>query len=518
MAKVGDRRWWAVGALALALLVVGLDATVLNLALPTLSTDLHASTTDLQWIVDAYTLAMAAMLLPGGLLGDRYGRRIFLVISLVVLGASSLWCAYTTSPGQLIAARVVLGLGAAFVLPLSLSVLPVLFSEEERGRAVIVLVGMTVVAYPLGPLLGGWLLTHYWWGSVFLINVPVSALAVVAVAVLLPESRSERRPDLDMTGILGSSVALAALTYGAIEAGQKGWSNLGSVLPMLFGAVVLAGFVEWERRLGRRPDGQPLVDLRLFRSRTFSWGTLLATLVSFAMFGLLFAVPQYFQGVRGTDAMGAGIRLLPMIAGLVVGGAVADRLTAGVGAKMTIAAGFALMAAGLFAGATTGFHSGEGFTAGWVALLGAGLGLALPGSMNAALAVLSAEGSGVGSALITAIRTVGGTFGVALLGSVINSGYRGRLNLTGLPAPAADAARRSVLSGTAVARKLHSPALLHSVRSAFIHGMDVMLVACGLIAVAGMVLALLFVPRGPSQREKELADPSRQSEMAQGRH
>ena len=286
-----SRRWWALGALSLSVLVVGLDLTVLNLALPTLATDLHASTAQLQWIVDAYSLVLAALVLPAGLLGDRFGRKKLLLGALLVFGAASLACAYASSAGALIAARAVLGLGAAFIIPLSLSVLPVLFSEQERQRAITITVGATFVAFPIGPVLGGWLLTHYWWGSVFLINGPVIALALLAVAVLLPESRSLQRRRLDLAGIVMSSLGLAALTYGAIEAGQRGWGDGVALAAMLAGALLLAAFVGWERRVASRPAGQPLVDLTLFGSASFTWGTVLATVVTFALFGLLFAVP-----------------------------------------------------------------------------------------------------------------------------------------------------------------------------------------------------------------------------------
>jgi MFS transporter, DHA2 family, multidrug resistance protein len=491
----GTRRWWALAALALSALVVGLDLTVLNLALPTLATALHASTSDLQWIVDAYSLVLAAMMLPAGMLGDRFGRKRLLLAALLLFAVASLACAYAPSAGALIAARAVLGLGAAFVLPLAISVLPVLFSDEERQRAVTISVGATLVAFPIGPVLGGWLLTHYWWGSVFLINGPVIALALLAVAVLLPESRSERRPRVDLAGIVVSSAGLVALTYGAIEAGQEGWGDARALAAMAAGALLLLGFVAWERRLHRRPEGEPLVDLALFRSAGFTWGTVLATTVSFAMFGLLFTVPQYFQAVVGTDAMGAGLRLLPMIGGLIAGAAVADRLGKLAGAKVTVAAGFALMAPALFAGATTRVGSGTAFTFAWVALLGVGLGFAMPGAMDAALGALSAERSGVGSALIQALRQVGAAIGVAVLGTVLNTGYRGRLDLAGLPAPVAGAVRDSVAAGVAVAHQLGSPELLLSVRAAFVHGMDLLLLVCGGIAVAGVLLTLAFLPR-----------------------
>ena len=226
----GRRRWWALGALAVSSLVVGLDLTVLNLALPTWPSALHITSGDmLQWFVVSYSLVFAAMLLPAGLLGDRFGRKRLLIVALVVFGVASLACAYSASAGQLIAARALLGLGAAFILPLSIAVIPVLFTEDERQRAITVVMGMTMVAFPIGPILGGWLLTHFWWGSVFLINVPVIVVALVAVALLMPESRSTRRAPIDYSGVVLSSVGLTLLSYGLIEAGQKGWGHAADI-------------------------------------------------------------------------------------------------------------------------------------------------------------------------------------------------------------------------------------------------------------------------------------------------
>ncbi len=402
-------------------------------------------------------------------------------------------CAFSSSAGELIAARALLGLGAAALLPLSLSVLPVMFSEEERPKAVAALMITTVVAFPIGPILGGWLLTHFWWGSVFLINLPVSALAVTAVAMLLPESRSALRPRVDAGGIVISSLGLAALTYGLIDAGQNGWGSTRALSVVIAGTAALVAFVAWERRVSRR-GGQPLADLSLFGSAGFTWGTILATVMSFAMFGLIFTAPQYFQAVLGANPLGAGIRLLPLVGGLLAGGVTADGLARLAGAKVTVAAGFALIAAGLITGTFTSAVSGYGFAAMWITVLGAGLGFALPAAMDAAIGQLSAERSGVGSALITAVRTVGGTFGVAVLGSVLNSAYRARLPLPGVPAAGADVIRKSVMAGVAVAHKLSSPPLLNLVRGAFVHGMDAVLWACGGIGLAGMLLALIFLP------------------------
>ena len=299
------RRWWALGALALSVLVVGLDLTVLNLALPTLGTQLHASTSDLQWFIDAYSLVLAAALLPAGLLGDRIGRKKALVPALVLFGVASLACAYSRSSGELVAARAVLGLGAAVILPLAIAVIPVLFTPQERQKAIAVVMGAVFLGYPLGPILGGWLLDNFWWGSVFLINVPVIAIALVAVALLMPESRSEQRPRLDVVGVAISSLGLTGLVYGVIKAGENGWTDVTALATMTGGVAVLAAFVLWERRVSRRPGGQPLVQLTLFQSAGFTWGTILSTLVSFALFGILFAMPLYFRDVRGLDSLGA---------------------------------------------------------------------------------------------------------------------------------------------------------------------------------------------------------------------
>jgi MFS transporter, DHA2 family, multidrug resistance protein len=497
------RRWLALGALALSVLVVGLDLTVLNLALPTLGVDLHASTSDLQWFIDAYSLVLAAALLPAGVLGDRLGRKKMIIGALVLFGAASLACAYSRSAGELVAARAVLGLGAAVIMPLSLAVLPVLFRPEERQKAIAVVMSAVFLGYPLGPLLGGWLLDNFWWGSVFLINVPVIALALIAVTTLMPESRSELRPRLDATGAVISSAGLAALVYGAIKAGENGWTDATALATMAAGVAILALFVAWERRVTRRPGGQPLVQLTLFRSAGFTWGTILATLVSFALFGILFAMPLYFRDVQALNSLGAGVRLLPMIGGMVVGMLAGTRLQSPpknggaplVGAKALVTGGFTVMAASLAAGAFTTISSGTGYGVAWFAVAGVGLGLAMPAAMNAAMGALSAERSGAGSALITAMRQVGAALGAAILGTVLSSAYQARLDLAGLPGAAASAVRSGVSGGVEVSRRLGSAPLLHSVQSAFVHGLDVMLWCCAGIALAAALLALAFLPR-----------------------
>jgi EmrB/QacA subfamily drug resistance transporter len=511
MADDSARKWWALVAIAASVLVVGLDLTVLNLALPTISTSLHASTSDLQWVLDSYSLVLAAVMLPAGLLGDRFGRKRVLIAALTLFGASSAACAYAASVGELIAARAVLGIGAAAIFPLSLAVIPVLFAPEERQKAIALMASATFISFPIGPIVGGYLLDHFWWGSVFLINVPVVALALIAVVLLMPESRSELRPSVDVAGVLLSSAGLAGLTFGFIRAGETSWTNTAALATIVAGAAVLAVFVAWERRLTRRAAGganvRPLIELGLFRSAGFTWGTTLATLVSFAMFGIFFAMPQYFQEVQGTNAMGSGLRLLPMIGGLVVGMIGSTRLAVNrkgadgtvraplAGAKALVTIGFAIMAVTLAVGAATKTGSGIGFASAWLAAFGLGLGLAMPQAMNAALGALSAERSGSGSALISALRQAGATIGVAVLGTVLDSVYRGHVLVAGLPGALASAAKSSVVAGVAAAHELRSAALLGSVRGAFVQGMDTMLWVCGGIALVSAILALIFLPR-----------------------
>jgi EmrB/QacA subfamily drug resistance transporter len=505
------RRWWALLAIAASVLVVGLDLTVLNLALPTMAVSLDASTGDLQWIVDAYSLVLAALILPAGLLGDRYGRKRLLLIALVLFGASSLACAYATSVGELVAARAVLGIGAAAIFPLALSVLPVLFDGPDRQRAVAAIGGASMLSFPIGPIVGGYLLDHFWWGSVFLINVPVVVLALIAVAFLLPESRSAARPGIDVTGLVVSSAGLVALTYGFIKAGQDGWSDVTALALIAAGVAGLALLPLVEQRVARR-GGQPLADLRLFRSADFRWGTILATLISFAMFGLFFALPQYFQDVRGANALGSGIRLLPLVGGMLVGMVGGTRLAAprrardgepgrppAAGPRAIVTAGYLLMAAAMGLGAFTTLGSSTAYTLAWVAVAGLGLGLVMPAAMGIALGALSAERSGAGSALLTAMRQVGSTIGVAVLGTVISNSYSSGVAAAaaGLPAQAADAVRSSVGAGVAVAGKLGSSSLLDTVRSAFVHGMDLMLWTCGGIAVGCALLAVIFLRARP---------------------
>jgi MFS transporter, DHA2 family, multidrug resistance protein len=494
VATAGTRKWWALGALTLAVLAVGLDATVLSVALPTLAVSLHASATDLQWFVSAYTLALAVGLLPGGLLGDRFGRKKLMVGVLTVFGLGSLACAYSPNAGVFIAARTLLGLSAGFLIPLVISVVAVMFTEEELPKALGIWGAANFLGLPIGPILGGWLLSHYWWGWVFLMNLPVVVIGIIAVMALVPESRASKAPGLDPGGILGSCAGLGLLSYGFIAAGRYGWTSPNAIAAMAAGAAILVAFVGWELRLTHQPCGQPLVDPNLFRSANFTWGTILAAFGIFAMFGLLFAAPQFFQAVLGTNAMGSGLRLLPMMGGLVAGLGLAALLMKPLTAKLTAALGFAVLAAGLVLGTSMSAASSTAFIATWTAITGIGFGLSLATAVTAALVDMPKERSGVASAVMQAVQKAGAPLSAAVLGSVLASGYHAQLHLAGLPATAAVAVRSSVFAGIAVAQKAGSAALLYQVRSAFVHGIDSMLWVGVAMATVGVMLALLFLP------------------------
>ncbi|MFF0341188.1 DHA2 family efflux MFS transporter permease subunit [Kribbella sp. NPDC004875] len=487
----GARRFGVLIALCLAVLVLGLDTTVLNVALPTLAQDLDASTSQLQWMANSYNLVLAALLLPAGLLGDRFGRRKIIAIALSLFGLASLACALSDSAGALIAARAFLGIGAAMIVPVALSLITVLFrTEVDRKKAIGFFVVANSIGMPLGPIVGGLLLDHAGWQWIFVINVPIAFLAALAVTLLVPESRSANRPAIDWLGILLSSAGLAALVYGVTKAGETSWTAGVTVSFLALAVVLIAGFLVWQRR-----NSAPLIELRLFRERVFTGGAVLLTVSVFAIFGLLFTMPQYFQGIDGSDALHTGLKLLPFIGGMTVGAKLAEPVEARIGTRLVVMAGFVVMAAGFVLGAFTELGTGYGYTAIWFVVVGFGLGCSMPQAMNAALGVLDPERAGTGSGLLQAFRQVGGTVGVAVLGTVLNSVYRSNVDTTGLPAQAADAVRKSLGGGLAVATTTGSAGLLSDVRDAFITSLNTTMWVSGAIAVAGAVLAAVLMPK-----------------------
>ncbi len=488
-ADLDPRRWWALGALVACLLVVGFDATILNVALPTMASQIGAGTRDAQWIVDGYTVVFAAVMLPAGLLGDRYGRRRMLIVGLAVFLVGSLTGVLATSPGPVIAARAVMGVGAALIMPLSMSVIPVTFGAEERTRAVGVVTAAGALGFPLGPIIGGWLLDHFWWGSVFLVNVPTAALGILACAFLLRESRDPSSPAVDPVSSGLSMLGLGALIYAIIEAPRDGWGDPLVVGMLLASAAALTALVLRERRMAR-----PMLDLMLLRHPGFLWNTVAATLVSFVLMGLLFVLPQYLQAVLGHDALATGVRVLPMMGGLLLASRGSAPLVRRFGPRVVVPAGLLVLAVAAFLGSRTTVADTYDWTALWLSLTGLGFGFAMVPAMDAGLGALPRESAGSGSGLLMTMRQTGGAIGVALLGSLLASVFAGRLATRGLPGPVAATAGKSVVAARQIAARLHDHALAGSANAAFVHGMDVVLAVCAGAAVAAALLAAAFLP------------------------
>ena len=493
-AKAGRGRWLALGALVLSGLVLGLDGTILITALPTLSAKLGATTSELQWISAAYTLALAGLMLPAGVLADRLGRRRMLIVGLLLFGASSVIASQMTTALGLIVMRALMGASGAVILPLIRAILPSIFYEKERPRAVAIAGVGTFLGLPLGPLVAGWLLTHFDWGSVFLINVPVVVVALLGAFLFVPESRDPRAVRLDWIGAVLEVVGVTGLVYGIIEEPTYGWGDGRVLVGLGGGAVLLAGFVAWE--LTRRA---PLVNLRFFTIPRFSWATAAFTVAGFVMTGVMFVLAPYLQLVEGTDAQGTGIRLLPLIGAVIVGAVATDRLAARVPTRVVIAAGFLLCAAGMVILSRAGAGTGYGLVAVSLAVMGLGVALGMLPSLVAILDSLPESEMGAGSGLTRTLQNVGASFGVAIMGSLLNAAYLAQLDphLAGLPAVARGAARNSLAGATAVAHHL-PPALggplLLAARDAYSSGMSEVLLVTAVMSVALAVLVGVLMP------------------------
>ncbi|MGW1746277.1 DHA2 family efflux MFS transporter permease subunit [Streptomyces sp. NPDC002092] len=503
---LNPRRWWALGALVASMLTLGFDMTILNVALPTMAGDLGASTGQQQWMADAYVVVFAALMLPAGLLGDRFGRRLMLIAGLGIFLAGSLVGALAGDVDWVIAARAFMGIGGALVTPLALSVLPSLFGPDERTKAVGIISAASALGLPLGPIIGGWLLNHFWWGSVFLVNVPMAAIGIAACVFLLPETRDPASPRVDTLSTALTATGLGALIYAIIEAPTRGWGD-PLVLGMIGAAVLLiAALVLRERRTQR-----PMLDMTLLAHRGFLLNAIAATLVMFVLSGLLFVLPPYLQAVLGHDALGTGVRLLPMMGGLLVASRTAPQVAARFGARATVSAGLVVLAFAALLGSRTTAGSGYGFTALWLSITGLGFGFSLIPSMTGALDTLPRDRAGSGSGLLMTLRQVGAAIGIALLGSLLSGAFRDRLDVTGLPAGVADTAGNSVVAAHLVADKAHSAHLAASADSAYVHGMGLVLLVCGIAALVSALPAAAFLPDTTAAARKE---PQDTTEMA----
>ena len=503
-AKRPKGRWLGLAALTVSGLVLGLDITILITALPTLSAKLSATTDQLQWMSAAYTLSLAGFMLPAGVLGDRVGRKRLLVIGLVTFGISSVIASQMTSANGLILMRVIMGASGAIVLPLVTSILPSMFAEDERPLAIGLSGAGVFIGLPLGPLLAGWLLTHYDWGSIFLINAPVVVIAVIGAWFFIPESKDPHPKTLDWIGALLEMAGVTGIVYGIIEEPVRGWTDVQVAGPILAGAALIAAFVLWQFR-----TSAPLVDLNLFRNRRFALSTVAFTIVGFAMTGVLFVLSPYLQVVQGNDAQGTGIRLLPLIAAMMVGAAGSAWLSKRLGAKVMVSGGLLGIAVGMLLLSRAGVDTGFGLVAIALAVIGLSIAFTMIPALDAILGALPAGETGAGSALTRAIQNVGASLGVAVMGSILSTAYQSHLSgqLAGLPAAAQSAAQISVAVAAAVARHLPAPLgdrLLRSAETAYAQGMSEVLVATAGLLVVGAVLMALFLPA----RAADAADPA----------
>lgn len=499
--ELQDRRWQILAVLCLSVLLVVMDNTIVNVALPTISRDLNASTSALQWVVDAYALVFAGLLLLGGNLGDRLGRRRLLQVGLVLFAASSAAAALARSSGELIAARAAMGVAAALIYPATLAILNNVFTvARQRATAIGIWAGVSGLAVAIGPVSGGALLRHFSWSSVFYINVPLALGSVVAGRLLLPESRDPQAGRFDPLGALLSVAGITLLTWAIIEAPGYGWGS-DSILGGLTGAALLLAGFSWHQ--ARRPD--PMLDVRLFANPRFSAASGAIALAFFGLFGFIFLITQYFQIVRGYDPLKAGVATLPVAIMTAAVSPLAIVMMKRIGTKVVVAAGLASMSAGFLVAAVQPMEADYwSYIIAVTTLLGMGLALTSSPATDAIMGALPPAKAGAGSAVNDTTRQVGGTLGVAIIGTVLNSAY-GHSVLTsfsrlGAPRGVASSAEQSIIAGLATAR--HFPVALRAaatgdVRQAFMAGMHQGSAVASAVTLVAAVGALAFLPARP---------------------
>ncbi|MGW3558817.1 MFS transporter [Streptomyces sp. NPDC000963] len=500
---VHRRRWAILGVLMLSLLIVVLDNSILNVAVRTIAapapTGIGATQSELEWAINSYTLVFAGLLFTSGLLGDRLGRKKVLLFGITVFGIGSALAAFSGSPGELIAYRAVMGFGAAFVMPATLAVLMNVFERDEQPKAIGIWAGSVGLAIAIGPITGGLLLEHFWWGSIFLVNVPVVLLALALMVWLVPDSRDPRPGRVDVPGVLLSVVGLVLLVYGIIRGGELAdFTDVTVLAPVLGGLAVLVGFVLHERR-----SDHPAIDMSYFRKPAFSAAVAAIALVFFALMGVTFFSAFYLQSVRGYTALESGLLLLPLAVAQMAFAPRARIVVERFGARTVCAAGMLLVALGLAA-----FALFDASTPVWVLevvffLQGTGMAHIMPPVTVAIMQALPREKAGSGSAINNTFRQVGGALGVAVLGSVLSSTYRGEIegHLGGVPAALRSLAGESVEGTLAVAEKL-GPAgrdLVAPAYQAFLDAMHVTAIASAAIALVGAAVVAAFLPgRAPA--------------------
>jgi EmrB/QacA subfamily drug resistance transporter len=504
---VHERRWWALAVLGLSLVVITIDHTILNVAIPALTEDTGASTSQLQWIIDGYTLVFAGLLLTTGAIGDRFGRKGALQLGLITFCVGSLLSAMVTSPNQLIFTRSFMGIGAALIMPATLSLLTNIFTDpKERGRAIGVWAALAGTGSALGPLLGGALLAHFWWGSVFLINVPVTLAALAAGKVLLPTSRDEDAPKLDLLGALLSIVGLVGVLFAIIEAPAKGWSDTAVIGSLVGGLAALVAFTLWELHVEH-----PMLDVRFFRNRRFSAANGAVTLVFFAMVGTSFLITQYLQIVLGFSPLGAGVRMLPMALVMLLVAPMAPRLVEKVGTKVVVGTGLLIAAVALAYVSRIPAEDGYVHLVTGMSVLSFGIGLTMAPATESIMGSLPPSKAGVGSAMNDTTRQMGAALGVAIIGSVAASAYRpgvgSALSGLGLSPDVLERAKDSI--GTAISAAGSLPAdqgarVASLARGEFVDALGTALTVSSVILLGAAAVVFAFLPaRARDVREDE---------------
>jgi len=448
---INSRRWFLLGIMCLSLVLVVMSVSGLNTALPTMQRDLDTSASELQWIVDAYAVLFAGLLLTAGALGDRFGRKRALVGGLLVFALSALLGGLATDATQVIASRALMGVGAAFIMPATLSIITSIFPPNERTRAIAIWAGFAGAGGSLGPILTGGLLEGFWWGSTLLVNVPIALAVVAAVWAFAPDSRDETHTPLDPAGALLSLVGLSTLIFGIIQGPEDGWTSVPVLAAFLTSAAGLGLFVWWERR-----SEHPMLPLDLFRDRRFSTGSAAITAAFFVMFGFFFLMTQYLQFGRGYSPLEAGLASLPLALTFVAVSPRSAALAERYGAHRVMAVGLGIVAGGFGLLTTLTTDTPYLVIAAAFAVLGAGMSITAAPATGEIMASVPLSKAGVGSAVNDTTRELGGALGIALLGSVANSAYRSSIDLGGLdlPAEAAHAAGESIGAASAVAGSL----------------------------------------------------------------
>jgi EmrB/QacA subfamily drug resistance transporter len=502
-----SRRWQALVVLAISLLIVTVDNTILNVALPSIQADLDTSSSELQWIVDSYLLVFAVLLLMAGSLGDRFGRKRALFVGLAIFGFGSLMAASAGSSTELIAWRAVMGIGAAAIMPTTLSIITNIFPKDERPKAIAIWAAMAGMGIAIGPVTGGFLIEHFDWNATFLVNLPIVAIGLAAGAVLIPESRDPESPRLDFPGFGLSIAGLTAIVWGLIEAPEKGWTSAPILAAFALGAAIVAAFVAWELRAK-----QPMLDVSVFRNLRFSAANVAVTFVFFALMGVMYFLTTYLQSVMGYTALEAGVRMVPIALGVILAARLSVPLTARLGTKVVVAAGLAVV--GISLGAFTAVDADTEYmtkVAGALTFMGVGMGLAMAPATDSIMGSLPKAKAGIGSAMNDVVRELGGTLGVAVLGSIVSTSYGSSMDdaTAGLPHGAAEAASDSVAGAHEVAAQMSSGAaeFIAVADQAFIDAMTTAASLAAGVALLGALVAAAFLP-SRARTEPEPVEPA----------